>query len=35
MEMIHDLKMFVHVNPTQFSRGRLVSGKVNIRPIGQ
>jgi hypothetical protein len=33
--VIDDLEMFVHVNRIQFLRGRLVSGEVDIRPIGQ
>jgi hypothetical protein len=32
--MIGDSEMLVHVNLTEFSCGRLVSGEVDIKPIG-
>ena len=32
--MIGDLEMIVHLNLTEFSRGRLVSCDFDIRPIG-
>ena len=32
--MIGDLEMIVHQNLTEFSRGRLVTGDFDIRPIG-
>jgi len=34
LEMISDLEMLVHVNLTEFSRGRSVSFEVDVRPIG-
>ena len=33
--MIGDLDMLVHVNLTEFSCGRSVSGEFDIRSIGQ
>jgi len=34
LEMIGYLEMLVHVNRTEFPRGRSVSGKVDVRHIG-
>ena len=34
LEMIGNLVMVVHVNLTEFSRGRSVSGEVDVSPIG-
>jgi hypothetical protein len=33
--MTGDSKMIIHVNLTEFSCGRLVSGDVDVRPRGQ
>ena len=35
LEMMGDLEMLVHVNVTEFSRGRSVSGDFDIRPFGE
>jgi len=34
LEMIGNLVMVVHVDLTEFSRGRSVSGEVDVSPIG-
>jgi len=33
--MMGDLEKLVHVNFTEFSRGRSVSGDFDIRPFGE
>jgi hypothetical protein len=35
LEMIGEFETIVHVKLTEFLFGRLVSGNVDVRPIGQ